>query len=269
MRQEATAVVELDKLLAIIDELAPATGADCDDQPAFLREGQAVNFTKIGVCVDPTERNLSTAASRNVQFLITHHPWRGEAYEIVEDKDMAIYHMHSAIDQGEEGNHRTLAEALGLEKIKPVPGGGVMAKANMPLKELIERCQRVLEVNVVPYWGDLNEKVKKIALLAGPGFLPVYRSAWESWLDEGCDTILTGELGRFPVSLAAIRRLKLVDLGHSTMVKPGLAHLAYRLKNRLKAMNCEVEFFDDLYGVNYYTTWFFPHLEDDAGVGRT
>lgn len=262
-------MVELEKLLAIIDELAPVSGGDFDDQPAFLREGQVTSFNKIGVCVDPTERNLYAAASRETQFLITHHPWRGEAYETVEAKDMTIYQIHSATDEGEEGNHRTLAQSLGLEKIKPITGGGVVAQANVPLKELIERCQRVLDLNVVPYWGDLNEKVKKVAVLAGPGFLPIYRSAWESWLDEGCDTILTGELGRFPVGLAAIRRLKLVDLGHSTMVKPGLAHLAYRLKNRLKAMDCDVEFFDDLYGVNYYTTWFFPHLEDDAGVGRT
>lgn len=269
MRREALAVVELDKLLAIINELAPASGADPDDGPVFLREGQAMSFKKIGVCVDPTERNLYEAASRGVQFLITHHPWRGEAYETVEAKDLIIYQVHSATNHGDEGNHRILAQALGLEKIKLVPGGGVVASANVLLKELIERCQRVLDLNVVPYWGDLNEKVKKVAVLVGPGFLPIYRSAWETWLDEGCDTILTGELGRFPVALAAIRRLKLVDLGHSTMVKPGMANLAYRLKNRLKAMGCEVEFFADLYGVNYYTTWFFPHLEDDAGVGRT
>lgn len=260
-------MVEREQLLALIDELVPSAGADTDDPPTLLREGAAKSFQKIGVCVDPTERNLYAAASRDIQFLITHHPWRGEAYETVEAKDMAIYHIHSATDRGDEGNNYVLAKLLGLDNVRPTEGG-VIARADLILKELIERCQRVLELNVVPYWGDLNEKVNKVGLLVGPGFLPIYRAAWECWLDEGCDTVLTGELGRFPVGLAAMRHLKLVDLGHSAMVKPGMAHLAYRLKNRLKAFQCDVEFLDDLYGVNYYTTWFFPHLEDDAGVGR-
>ena len=261
-------MLELDKLLALIEELAPAANADEDDPPKLLRQGSNPTFSRIGVCVDPTERNLYLAASRGIQFLITHHPWRGEGFETVESKDLTILHLHSASDRGDEGNNQVLAQLLGLEGVREMVGG-VVARTDLALKELIERCQRVLDLNVVPYWGDLNERVKKVALLVGPGFLPIYRFAWECWMDEGCDTVLTGELGRFPVGLAAMRHLKLVDLGHSAMAKPGMAHLAYRLKSRLKAFDCEVEFLDDLYGVNYYTTWFFPHLEDDAGVGRT
>ncbi|HEX2952655.1 MAG TPA: Nif3-like dinuclear metal center hexameric protein [Bacillota bacterium] len=260
-------MIDLEKLLSIIDELAPAAGADADDQPSILREGETVEFGRIGVCVDPTERNLYAAAARDIRFIITYHPWRGEAYETVEAKDMTIMQIHSAADRGEEGNNYILGQLLGLSGIKPV-ADGIVGNADLLLKELIERGQRVLELNVVPYWGDLNSRVNKVALFVGPGFLPLYRSAWECWLDEGCDTILTGELGRFPVCLAAMRHLKLVDFGHGSMAKSGMSHLAYRLRNRLKALECEVEFLDDLYGMNYYTTWFFPHLEDEPGVGR-
>lgn len=260
-------MIDLDKLLAIIDELVPATGADPDDRPSLIREGSLTSFGRVGVCVDPTERNLYAAAARDIHFLITYHPWRGEAYETVEAKDMTIYQLHSAADRGEEGNHFVLAQLLGLEGINPIQEG-VVGRGGLLLKEMIERGQRLLELNVVPYWGDLNSKVNKVALFVGPGFLPVYRSSWERWLDEGCDTIITGELGRFPICLAAMRHLKLVDFGHSAMAKPGFSHLAYRLRNRLKALDCDVDFLDDLYGMNYYTTWFFPHLDDDAGVGR-
>lgn len=248
-------MIELGRLVAILQELAPTELSDLHDTPCFSKKYQE-KVEKIGVCVDPTAENIRTASDRGVQLLLSHHQWLGEAVEVVEEKELSLYYLHSAWNRAPEGNTSTLARLLNLEN--PMLGEDVVkGETDMTLRELIGCCQRILEVNILPYIGDLPGLVKKIIISSGPGFSPLNKEAWQGWLAEGCDTIISSELGRYAAAYLGGKGVNLIDAGHSLMAKPGMKHLAYLLQSKLKIYQCEVEFFSDLYDVHYQTGSFY------------
>lgn len=253
-------MIELDKLVSIMEELAPAKIADHYDPPRYQVEPKAgEKVEKIGVCVDPTETNLRSASRKGVELLICHHSWQGEAAAEVETKGMGIYLLHSAWNKAREGNNITLARLLNL--VDPVfEGDAVLGTTDLPFKDLLACCRRILEINFIPYTGDLNSQAGKVAVVSGPGFWPVYKEKWNQWLAGGCRTILSAELSRYSIGYFSRHNTNLVDLGHSVMAKPGMKHLAYTLQNRLKIFDCEVGFFPDTYSINYHTGSIYPGM---------
>lgn len=241
------------EILALLEELAPSICAEPGDEPHFEAcYGEAANH--LGVCTDPTERNIFLAASDGVDFLITHHQWRGEGAEVVAAKELSIYRLHSAWDLAPEGNAVTLGRMLGLRDLV-LREGTVSGAADLDFREIIERSQRIVGRSIVPYCGDLSARVANVGIIPGAGFLPFFRHKWEMLIETGCDTLISAEISFSAARFAQCAGVRLVDLGHSGLAKPGFAHLAYLLRTRLKAHGCEVEFYDDAYAVNYATAW--------------
>lgn len=253
------------EVLAVLEELAPRVCAEPGDEPHFeIRNGEICN--RLGVCVDPTERSLYLAASDGADFIITHHPWAGEAAEVVESKGISIYRLHSAWDLAPDGNAVTLARMVGLHDLV-LRDNLLTGVADLSLQELIERCQRIVGRSVLPYCGDLAGRVATAGIIPGSGFLPFFRRRWEALVQAGCDTIISGEITHSAARFAQNAEIRLVDLGHSGLAKPGMAHLAYLLRCRLLGAGCEAEFYDDFYAVNYYTAWSLPRQEEDRETG--
>ncbi len=255
-------MIELGKLESILEELAPAKIADHYDPPRYqVKPKTGPKVGKIGVCVDPTETNIRSAARKGVELLISHHPWQGEAADEIETRGMGIFLLHSAWNKAREGNNITLARLLNLTD--PVfEDDAVLGATDLLFKDLLTCCQRILEVNFLPYTGDLNSWAGKVAVVSGPGFWPVYKEKWCHWLASGCRTILSSELTRYSIGFFSRHNINLVDLGHSIMAKPGMKHLTYTLQNRLKIFGCEVGFFPDTYSIDYYTGSIYPGLSD-------
>ncbi len=264
-------VLPQEEILAVLEELAPRVCSDPGDEPCFeVRAGETCS--RLAVCVDPTERNLYLAASDGADFIIAHHPWNGEAAEVIKAKGASIYRLHSAWDLAPDGNAVTLARMLGLHDLA-LADGVLTGTSDLCLRELIERCQRVAGRSVLPYCGDLASRVSAVGIIPGSGFLPLFRRRWESLVEAGCNVLVSGEISHGAARYAQCASVHLIDLGHSGLVKPGMAHLAYLLRCRLVAHGCEVEFYDDTYAINYFTAWTLPrqdenreHTEPPGGV---
>jgi putative NIF3 family GTP cyclohydrolase 1 type 2 len=125
----------------------------------------------------------------------------------------------------------------------------------LSLGELIERCRRLLDVKVLPYVGNLSDRVKTVGLLPGSGFIPVFGQRWTALFKAGCNTIISGEISHAAVRFARCAGISLIDPGHNGMIKPGMAHLAYLLRHRLAVHGCDVESYDDTYMIDYYSAW--------------
>jgi len=260
-------LIELGRLEAILQELASPELADLYDTPCYSRRYQE-KVEKIGVCVDPTAENIRIASERGVQLLLSHHQWLGEAVEVVEEKKLSLYCLHSVWNRAAEGNTSTLGRLLNLKNTE-LEGDMLKGETAMSFRELIGCCQRILEVNILPYIGDLQSLVKKVVIFSGPGFSCLNKEKWQDWLAEGYDTIISSELGRYAVAYLGGQGVNLVNAGHSLMAKPGMKHLAYLLQNKLKIYQCEVEFFPDLYNVHYQTGSFYHTIGDqESAAGK-
>lgn len=252
-------MIELEKLQAIIDEVAPAALADKYDPPFYWRK-PGHKLQKIGVCVDPTAQNLQLAQKNGVDLLISHHPCPEGAEQYFSGQKMGVLILHSAWNRAPEGNTSTLARLLNL--IEPVQDGQfVTGRVEMSLRDLLFSCQRLLNTPLLPYSGDLNDKADQVLIISGAGFSPFHREEWDKYIARGCDTFLSAELGRYALSYLTTHNIKLIDLGHSVMARPGMEHLTYTLQNRLKIFHCEVGFYPDLYAVNYQTASIYPGIE--------
>ena len=244
-------MVPHEKVLEILEELAPRLCAEPGDEPHFeVKHGDACH--RLGVCTDPTERNILLAASQGTDFLLIHHPWHGEGAEVVAAKKISLYRLHSAWDLAPEGNLVTLARMLGLRELV-LQDGMITGTADLHLKDLLERGQRLTGRNVIPFCGDPNRRVRTVGIIPGSGFLPVFQKRWETLTAMGCDTVISGEISHTAARFALRNGIRLVDLGHSGLVRPGMMHLAYLLRCRLMAHGCEVEFYEDAYNLAYYS----------------
>ena len=243
--------MEIKELFNILKKLAPGLSGQEFNVPDSTFN---TNITKIGVCVDPTAKNIENAVNLGVEVLISYHPWQGEAEEVVKDRQVKIWQLHEAWDNTAMGVTYTFAHEVGITDFYP-KGELIIGVLETGFRDLIESCRRLLGQNIISYSGDLRQPVAKAAIWAGPGFLPNYKKFWELCLAEGCDTILSSELTLSALRYSRAHHLKLVDLGHSPMAKPGMINLATLLKNQ--APDCNIHFFDDLYASAYYTNCSF------------
>lgn len=254
--------MEIKDLFNILKKLAP--GLSIDD---FINhEGDRFKtISKIGVCIDPTPLNVIKAYDNGIEVLICYHPWQGEAEPAVRNGAMEIWPLHTAWDNTEEGVTYTLARAIGMIGLYQ-KGEIVYGITECAFRDLIELCQRALGQNILSYCGDLKLLTNKVGIWAGPGFLPNYKKFWEVCREEACDTIISSEITLSAIRYSRARQVKLIDLGHSAMAKPGMLKLAKLLREEITIGPCTVEFYDDFYGCNYYTNCAFADqfTEDDS-----
>jgi putative NIF3 family GTP cyclohydrolase 1 type 2 len=245
--------MEIKELLNIVKKLAPNLSCQDFSDPGFVSatpSAETHSIVKLGVCVDPTEKNIENAAALGIEVLISYHPWYGEARELVEARRIQIWPLHEAWDHMDRGVLDSLAKEIGLTGLYP-KGELLIGHVETGFRDLIENCQRFLGQNILSFSGDLKQGVHKVAMWAGPGFLPIYRKFWETSLSENCDTFLSSELTLSALRFSRINQFKLIDLGHSLLAKPGMSNLADILKK--EAQDCSIQFFDDFYVCSYYT----------------
>lgn len=254
--------MELQVLINLLQELVPDFEWEDFKQSSVYGDGTR-ELTKVGVCVDTTAENIHSATKRGVEVLISYHPWHGEASKLISTKEMLIIPLHTAFDNAPEGINFTFAKNLGLQEITLNQGVVTGTISGLIFRELIERCQRIVERNVIPYYGELRYPVRRVGFWSGPGFLPHNKQVWECFLEQGCDTIISGEITLLPLRFASANQLKMVDLGHNGMARSGLANLAEMIKSRLKAYDCSVEFFEHYYAISYHTKNYFMQQNEE------
>ena len=226
--------------------ILPSTGAN----PA--RNCRRLGFVSILLS------RITAGTEKRCRPINFHHPCPKEQNSIRAENGCFI--LHSAWNKAPEGNTSTLARLLNLTE--PVQDGQfVTGRVEMSLRDLLFSCQRILNTPLLPYSGDLNDQADRVLIIAGAGFSPFHQEEWDKYIARGCDTFLSSELGRYALSYLTPKKIRLIDLGHSVMARPGMEHLTYTLQNRLKIFHCEVVFFPDLYAVNYQTASIYPGIE--------
>lgn len=120
-------------------------------------------------------------------------------------------------------------ETLGLGRIGKIP--------EMSLREFAEKVKISLEVEKVRVVGDLNAKVKKVAVLGGDGNKYFSHSSF-----KGADVYVTGDIYYHTAHDALMQGLNMIDPGHNVekVMKKGLTKTLSKL---CEAAGFEVEIF--------------------------
>ena len=202
--------------------------------------------SKIGAAVDAGQIPFELAIQEKVDFLICHHglfwnpiaPLTGHNYKKIQTAikgNIAVYSSHLPLDSHEEiGNNALLSEALELKPIKQFldykgtqiglisegPQGG-RSELQTKLKALFPKTYGEI------LYGD--SKPKKIAILTGSG-----QSAVAELLQNGVDTLITGELRQHHFNMAQELKLNLFPCGHYATETFGVQRLAKEVAETFK-----------------------------------
>lgn len=226
---------QIKDIIQIAEKLAPDNLAyDWDN--VGLQIGSVDNLVdSILFTLDINKKVIEEAISKKCQLIISHHPlifkpinkisasnYKGKLiYKIIKN-NLNIYVMHTNLDIAPEGLNDYFARILDLKDTEILDiiieendkryGLGKIGKIKdeLKLRELINILKDKLgieqELAVV---GNLNKKIKKIAICTGSGGDLISLAA-----QKGADLFITGDIKYHQAQLAEQLGMLLIDAGH-------------------------------------------------------
>lgn len=125
--------MKVKKIISILDKLAPPFLIDSWDNSGLQIGSVNKDVEKILISLDLSENSLKEAIEKNVDMIITHHPFifgklsnislddkRGKMIRDIIKADITIFSMHTNLDICEGGVNDILCEKLDINSYKPL-----------------------------------------------------------------------------------------------------------------------------------------------------
>lgn len=172
--------MKINKLIPILEELAPLAYAEDFDNVGLLVGDYEQEVTGILVCHDALEAVIDEAIEANCNLIICFHPILFSGLKKITGKnyveravlkaiknDIAIYAIHTALDNHQEGVNKIFCDTLGVTNCKIL----------IPKSNYIQKLVTYAPLNKL-------EEIKTALFTAGAGALGNY---------DNCSFVSTGE----------------------------------------------------------------------------
>ncbi|EOU1647553.1 MAG: Nif3-like dinuclear metal center hexameric protein [Clostridium perfringens] len=249
--------MKLNDIINIIEDIAPVNLKEGFDNVGLMVGDREKNITKILLALDCTEEVIKEAKEMCAELILTHHPLLfrkpstittdtllGRKIISLIKNDINLYSAHTNWDSVKGGLNDTLVEILGFNEgiimdKSPVDseagiGRVVELTKEMTVLEIINLIKSSLGVKNLRYAGDLNEVIKKIAIVNGSG-----QDFFGDAKKLGADLIITGDTTYHFVSDYKEMGLNILDIGHFNSEWSVLIKVSEKVKERLDS---DVEF---------------------------
>jgi dinuclear metal center YbgI/SA1388 family protein len=123
--------MKIKEIISVLEEMAPLAYAEDFDNVGLLIGDQEKEATGILVCHDALENIIDEAISKNCNMVVCFHPILFSGLKKITGKnyvekavikaiknDIAIYAVHTALDNHKEGVNKIFSDALGLVNTK-------------------------------------------------------------------------------------------------------------------------------------------------------
>ena len=173
--------MQLQKLISELELLAPSSYQENYDNAGLIVGSPNKEINKALICFDVTEEVLAEAETIGANLIISHHPiifgglnkLNGKNYveRVVISaikSDIALYAMHTNLDNVILGTNRILAEKLGLKN------SHILAPLKGRFRKLVTFCPT-----------DYAEKIRSVIFEAGAGHIGKYDQCSFSAIGNG------------------------------------------------------------------------------------
>ncbi|MFC5684017.1 Nif3-like dinuclear metal center hexameric protein [Flavobacterium sp. MAHUQ-51] len=119
------------EIISVLEEMAPLAYAEDFDNVGLLVGDQSTEATGVLVCHDALENVIDEAIDKNCNLVVCFHPILFSGIKKITGKnyverailkaiknDIAIYAVHTALDNHQQGVNKIFCDALGLTKTK-------------------------------------------------------------------------------------------------------------------------------------------------------
>ena len=223
---------KLAEVIDAVEEIVPGEFAEEWDNCGMQLGDPEWRIEKIWVALDPLPEVIAAASQTDVDLVITHHPLilkplstidvsRQEGFIIQQalDRQVAIYAAHTNLDRVKDGVNDALASRIGLCNITSLsieggsgkPGFGRIGNLEQPtpLALLVSTIKQTLDIDHVKVAGNLDTRVKKVAVCSGSG-----SSMVSAFFDAGADVFISGDLKYHDARNFEFAQKALIDIGH-------------------------------------------------------
>ena len=179
--------MKIKEIITILEEMAPLAYAEDFDNVGLLVGNEAENATGILVCHDALESVIDEAITKKCNFIVCFHPIIFSGMKKITGKnyversvlkaiknDIAIYAVHTALDNHKNGVNKIFCDALGL----------VNTKILVPKTHFIQK----LVTYTIP---ENAEQVRNALFEAGAGKIGNYEDC--SFNSQGIGTYMGNE----------------------------------------------------------------------------
>ena len=239
--------LSIETVIQFLETRYPLALAESWDNVGLLVGDPAMPVRRVMTCLTVTPESCREAIEERADLIVTHHPFPFHPVRQITTTSnvgsmlwqlirtgIAVYSAHTAFDSAATGINQQIAEMLDLLDITtlyPPQNGettsvqgtgrvGMLAKP-VPLIELVETAAKVFKQKVLPYIGDPNRPVQRVAI--GCGAAGEFR---EQAITRKADVFLVGE-AKFHLYLEAVANgIAMILPGHYASERFAVEQLA-------------------------------------------
>lgn len=223
--------MKLEILVEALENWAPAYLAEPYDNPGLLVGIPNLELTGALINLDMTLPVIQEAKEQRANLVIAHHPiWFGARKRLTGEDyvsraimyavkhDIALYAIHTNLDNIQSGVNKKISDKLGLTKVEflapkkenPDAGSGMVGFLPEPLPKaaFLEKVQAAFRSPCLRYADFPGETISKVAVCGGSGSF-LTRQA----LDANCDALVTADI-TYHKFFDNEGQMLLVDTGH-------------------------------------------------------
>ncbi|MDP7420673.1 MAG: Nif3-like dinuclear metal center hexameric protein [bacterium] len=246
--------MKTEKLLDILELIAPRVLAESWDNVGLLVGSRLGEVSKIVVCLDVEEYIVRAAADDGAEVIVSHHPvifrpiskismeeQGGQIIRALLSNNITAVAMHTNLDAARDGVNDVLASLFNLKnldvlKISRNPsatencgpvGLGRVGDLERPVSipAFIDSVKTVLGVDKVRVAGPVEGTVYRVAVMGGSGGRTFKLAG-----SKGFEVLVTGDVGYHDALEASADGVTVIDAGHRETERVVLKPLAERIR---------------------------------------
>lgn len=218
-------------IIEIMNDWAKPSLIDDWDNSGFQIGNEDKEIHKLLISLDLDHDVLEKSIKEGYSMIITHHPLIFKPiksittnsykekliYDLIKNNIVA-YNAHTNLDQVKHGVSHELAKVLGLrdtEILHPTDldkkyGYGCLGNIKeIELINYVEKIKTSLDTDSLVVYGDINRKIRKVAVCGGAGADFIY----DAYKSEA-DVYISGDIKYHEAQLSLEYDLTIVDAGH-------------------------------------------------------
>ncbi|MFH2060908.1 MAG: Nif3-like dinuclear metal center hexameric protein [Pseudomonadota bacterium] len=257
-------MVNIKDILEILNQIARFDIAEKWDNSGLQAGSMNWEVKKIIIGLDVSMPLMQAAKKSNCDLVLTHHPLMitpeksfdfqkmpGSAIQIAARDKISIISVHTNLDKANDGLNDYFASKIGVQTIKSflplfpgdepegqVSGMGRLGCLQTPMtvQELAEQIKNKLGLLNLRVTGDLDRKVKTIAICTGSG-----GSLVDEFIKSETDVFITGDVKYHEARLVEQASKVLIDVGHFGSEHMVIDLLSSRLRLAFKNVGLNIE----------------------------
>jgi len=222
------------EIIDFLNKFCPPSLAFEWDNVGLIVGTDKKEVSKVLITLDVDEKVAHEAIETNADAIISHHPLMFNAIKRLTDKDpmqrtiaklvtngISLFSAHTNLDCVNGGLNDFLAQKLGIKDTEVIEvtsningidhglGRCGTVEDNTTLSDMLIRCTKALDTPFVRYVGDINKKIKTVAVNCGSGSDEI-----DILIKQNVDLFITGDVKYNPGRDCYENDMALIDAGH-------------------------------------------------------